>query len=323
MKTAISIPLFGAALLAFGCGSAGNGGSAADSAAAAETPLTAPFDADSAYSYVKRQVDFGPRVPNTAAHRAAGDWLAGELRRHGAEVTVQSATLTAFDGTKLRARNIFGQFNPASPRRVLLLAHYDTRPWADNDPDEARRKTPVDGANDGASGVGVLLELARQLGARVPAAGIDILFTDAEDYGTDGDDGSWAMGSRYFIENPVKEGYRPDEAILLDMVGAPGATFPREWFSSQAAPALQNTLWSIAAQLGYGEDFTSGQGGAINDDHVPLIEAGIPAVDIIDLRPTGFCDRWHTASDNMEGISAETLGKVGRTVSAYVYSIAE
>ncbi len=279
------------------------------------------FDGDSAYAYVARQVAFGPRVPNSEAHRLAGDWLAGELRRHGAKVTVQPVVLTAFDGTRLNARNIFGQYNPDASRRILLMAHYDCRPWADNDPDPAKRVQPVDGANDGASGVGVLLELARQLNARSPEVGVDILFADAEDWGTSGDDASWAMGTRHFAANPPVAGYAPTEAILLDMVGAPDAVFPREWFSQQAAPDLLTAVWSTADALGLGERFVNTPGGAINDDHVELIQAGIPAIDIIDLRESGgFNDRWHTSSDNMEGISPQTLREVGQVVAAYIRS---
>lgn len=281
----------------------------------------APFDADSAYYYVARQVAFGPRVPNTEAHRRCGEWLAGELERHGATVKRQRASLKAFDGTDLDALNIFGQFNPSAKERVLLLAHWDCRPWADQDPDPANHGKPVDGANDGASGVGVLLEIARQLGMKAPEKGIDVLFVDAEDWGTEGDEDSWALGARHFVENPPIDGYAPDEAILLDMVGGKDAVFCREYFSEQAAPALAQKIWSIAAAGGYGEMFQNRLGGAITDDHVQFISRGIPAIDIIEYHPeneTGFNPRWHTAADNMEGISAATLGAVGETVMQYI-----
>ena len=175
------------------------GNKAASSASAAVSPeesvVDVPFDADSAYSYVARQVAFGPRVPNTEAHRLCGDWLTAELKRHGASVTEQKADIKAFDGTILHARNIFGQINPQAKERTLLLAHWDCRPWADADPDPANHKTPVDGANDGASGVGVILEIARQLNLSNSDRGVDFLFVDAEDWGTDGDDESWALGT--------------------------------------------------------------------------------------------------------------------------------
>ncbi|MFG6425423.1 MAG: M28 family peptidase [Muribaculaceae bacterium] len=279
------------------------------------------FDADSAYSYVERQVAFGPRVPNTEAHRRCGEWLASELRRRGADVTEQRADLTAFDGTVLKAVNILGRFNTESPDRLLLLAHWDCRPWADQDPNPDNRKKPVDGANDGASGVGVLLEIARQLSEKAPGKGVDILFVDAEDWGTEGSEDSWALGARYFMEHPPVEGYLPDEAILLDMVGGKDAVFCREYFSEQAAPRLAQSLWGIAASRGYGDLFLNKLGGAVTDDHVQLIEKGVPAVDIIEYHPeqeSGFNPHWHTVSDNMENIDRATLKAVGETVMQYL-----
>ena len=264
---------------------------------------------------------FGPRVPNTEAHRRCGEWLASELRRRGADVTEQRSDLTAFDGTVLKAVNILGRFNTESPDRLLLLAHWDCRPWADQDPNPDNRKKPVDGANDGASGVGVLLEIARQLSEKAPGKGVDILFVDAEDWGTEGSEDSWALGARYFMEHPPVEGYLPDEAILLDMVGGKGAVFCREYFSEQAAPRLAQSLWGIAASRGYGDLFLNKLGGAVTDDHVQLIEKGVPAVDIIEYHPeqeSGFNPHWHTVSDNMENIDRATLKAVGETVMQYL-----
>lgn len=310
-----------AALALSACG--GKSAKAVPAAAAgAEPAVTTAFDADSAYSYVERQVAFGPRVPNTEAHRLCGDWLAAELRRRGAEVTEQRADLKAFDGTVLKARNIFAMFNPSAPRRVLLLAHWDCRPWADEDPDPAKRGKPVDGANDGASGTGVLLEIARQMQLKEPGKGVDILFVDAEDWGDEGVEDSWALGAKYFMEHLPKQGYMPDEAVLLDMVGGTDAVFYREYFSEQAAPDLAGKLWGIAHQLGYADRFPNRMGGAITDDHVQLIAGGIPAVDIIEYRPgneSGFNPRWHTSADTMEGISSSTLKAVGDVVMRYIY----
>lgn len=278
------------------------------------------FDADSAYAYLERQVELGPRVPNTEAHRKAGDWMAAELKRHGAKVTEQRMDLMAFDGTTIHARNIFGQYNPDADDRTLLLAHYDCRPWADEDPDPDKRKDPVDGANDGASGVAVLLEIARQIGADNPGKGLDILFVDAEDWGTDNNDDSWAMGARYFVNNPIKPGYSPARAIVLDMVGGAGAKFPIEYFSHQAAPDLVSELWSAAAAAGHGNLFQQQPGGAVTDDHVEFIKAGIPAIDIIEYHPSsGFNPHWHTSTDNLSNISKETLKAVGETLLEYIY----
>ena len=285
-----------------------------------EAPLVS-FNSDSAYAYIARQVAFGPRVPNSKAHTKAGDWLAAELERHGAKVIQQHADLNAFDGTVLKARNIFGQYNPESKDRILLLSHWDSRPWADKDPDPAKRNQPVDGANDGASGVGVLLEIARQLNQTGTPKGIDILFVDAEDWGEEGDEESWALGAKYFVKNPPVKGYNPQAAILLDMVGGEGATFCREYFSEKAAPRLAEEIWEAAGSLGYGEVFLNRMGSAILDDHVQLIRAGIPAIDIIEYHPedeTGFNPRWHTTGDDMSGISKTTLHSVGNTLMKWL-----
>lgn len=292
----------------------------ADASEDAEAVMEVSFSADSAWRYVDEQVKFGPRVPNTAAHRKAGDWLAAELRRRGADVKEQKMQLRAFDGTLLDSRNIFARFNPQSSERLLLLAHWDCRPWADEDPDESKRSQPVDGANDGASGVGVLLEIARQLQIESPRKGVDILFVDAEDWGSEGDEDSWALGAKYFANNPPIKGYSPKEGILLDMVGGENARFHREYFSEKAAPALNASIWAAAQSAGYEDRFVNRLGGAITDDHIQLIEVGIPTIDIIEYNAGGggFNPRWHTSADNMEGISKETLEAVGKTVMTYI-----
>ncbi len=313
--------IFSVILLLTGCGANGNAGST-DSLQTEEvrTRAVPAFNADSAYSYVKRQTDFGPRVPNTAPHDATAAWLSSELKRHGAEVTEQKADLRAFDGTILKSTNIMGSFNPGMDNRLLLLAHYDTRPWADEDPDDSNHKKAIDGANDGASGVGVLLEAARIFGQQNPETGIDILFVDSEDYGTEGDDTSWALGARYFAENPIKPGYRPAQAILLDMVGGKGAVFPAEYFSRQAAPGLDDAFRAAAARAGHGDMFPRNYGGAVTDDHVELIKQGIPAIDIIDYRVNeGFCPTWHTMADNIDNIDKESLRAVGETLLHFIY----
>ncbi|MBD5201621.1 MAG: M28 family peptidase [Bacteroidales bacterium] len=314
-KLAIILSIF---LLLTGCGKAQSGkNAAAEASERVEVPV---FDADSAFAYVKRQVDFGPRVPNTAAHRATTEWLAESLRRRGAEVVEQKALLKAFDGTMLNATNIIGQFNPEAEDRLLLLAHYDCRPWADEDADESKRSLPVDGANDGASGVGVLLEVARQIALKNPGCGVDILFVDAEDYGSDEDEDSWALGTKYFVEHPFKEGYVATEAILLDMVGGRDARFYHEYFSQQNAPSLASRVWACAEEAGYGDRFINRLGGAVNDDHRRLIDAGIPAIDIIEYNPSsGFNPAWHTSADNMDNIDAATLKAVGQTLLNFIY----
>ncbi len=288
------------------------------------------FSADSAYSYIEKQVSFGPRVPNSSGHEACGNWLEQKLSDFGAEVTVQKADLTAFDGTVLKAKNIIASFNPEASKRILLFAHWDTRPWADHDPESNNRTKPILGANDGASGVGVLLEMARQFGLQAPAAGVDIILFDAEDYGApeylsnaDNVD-SWCLGSQYWSKNKHKPNYRAKYGILLDMVGAPGAKFYREQISDYYAKYVVDNVWRTAASLGFGNYFIDSPGGAITDDHLYVNQlAGIPAIDIIQYEPdnnTGFGHYWHTMDDTMEHIDKNTLQAVGATVTYIVYN---
>lgn len=317
IKTSLTVLTGLTFLLSCGSGKK-NVNTAQETVAADKGNFSTYFSADSAYSYVARQVGFGPRVPGTEAHRKCGDWLVETLKGFGAEVSEQTSILTTFDGTRIPMRNIYARINPESENRILLLAHWDSRPWADNDPDPSNHKTPVDGANDGASGTGVLLELARIAGTADYNKGVDILFCDAEDWGTEHNDDSWAMGARYFASNPLTKNI-PSAAILLDMVGAPDATFMREYYSQMSNPALADEIWATAKSLGHGDIFINKIGSAVNDDHVELIKAGIPAIDIIDYREgEGFFSGWHTTHDNMEAISMETLGKVGNVIETYL-----
>lgn len=309
-----------------GCSSGSkSGNSGGQHETAKSETVTVEFDADSAYTYIVAQCDFGPRVPGSEAHRLCGDYLVNELRRHGAAVTEQRMTLAAFDGTQLDCRNIIGEYNPDVQRRILLLAHWDCRPWADNDPDPSRRSQPVMGANDGASGVAVLLEVARQLAAKSPSVGVDILFVDAEDWGDSGagNDDTWALGTQYWVANPHKPGYRPMYGILLDMVGASGATFAREYFSMYYAQGFVDEVWRVAGEAGYGSYFVDNDGGAVTDDHVFVNRAGIPCIDIIDQNGdsgTGFFKQWHTTADTPDIIDPATLKAVGQTVLNVIYN---
>lgn len=286
------------------------------------------FNGDSAYNLVSAQCDFGPRVPNTVAHRRCGDFLINKLKSYGANVIVQSPILTAYDGTKLNAHNIIGEFAPEKDRRILLLAHWDCRPWADSDPNPENHKNPVMGANDGASGVGVLLEIARLLQKKRPNLGVDIMFVDAEDWGDNSGTSSdseytWALGTQYWVANPHRMGYRPIFGILLDMVGAVGSQFSQEYFSMQYAPAVVKEVWNMAERSGYGNYFIKRTGGAITDDHVFINRAGIPTIDIIAMdatSPNGFFPQWHTVDDTMEHIDRSTLKAVGQTITNLIYS---
>ncbi len=286
------------------------------------------FNADSAYRYTAQQVAFGPRVPNTEAHVACGDWLAQELERFGAEVTSQHVTLRAYDGTPLKARNIIGSYKPETNKRVLLCAHWDSRPWADADPDPKNHRTPILGANDGASGVGVLLEIARQLQQQPTEIGIDIIFFDAEDYGTHAEDKdptdgvSWCLGSQYWARVPHTADYMARFGILLDMVGGKGARFYREGVSDYFAKHVVDKVWAAAHATGFGQWFPYANGGMITDDHLPINElARIPCIDIIGHYPdTGFAPTWHTMDDTMDNIDPTVLRAVGQTVLQVIYN---
>ncbi|MTI31044.1 M28 family peptidase [Xanthovirga aplysinae] len=287
------------------------------------------FNADSAYEFVKKQVDFGPRVPNSAAHRACGDYLIETLKKFGAKVKVQEFDANAYDGTKLFLRNIIGSFNPEKKRRILLAAHWDTRHVADKD--EINPDQPIDGANDGASGVGVLLEIARAIHSnQAPDVGIDIIFFDGEDYGVPNSyrgpisgGTTWCLGSQYWAKNKHESNYTAYYGILLDMVGAKGAQFYREGYSMEYAPNIVDKVWKEAASLGYGQFFVPINTVEITDDHQFVNQAGIPMIDIIPYDPSSpdgfFPDYHHRHKDNMDIIDKTTLAAVGETVLHTIY----
>lgn len=293
----------------------------------AEVKVNVPrFIADSAYEYVKNQVDFGARVPNTKAHKACAGYLVEELKRFGAKVIEQNALLKGYDGSELQSVNIIGSYNPDAEVRILLLSHWDSRPWADNDPVAENHNKPVMAANDGASGVGVLLEIARQLGKQNPTVGVDILFVDAEDYGQSGgnNEDSWCLGTQYWAKTPHEPGYTARYGILLDMVGAPDAVFYREQVSDYYASGIVDKVWQQAQNLGFGQYFRNEKGGMITDDHVYINKmAKIPCVDIIHFdpnSPSGFGTYWHTIHDTMDKVDKNTLNAVGTTLLHVVYN---
>jgi Zn-dependent M28 family amino/carboxypeptidase len=292
--------------------------------------ISAPvFDADSAYHFIEQQVLFGPRVPNSKEHLACSEYLIEELKNFGAEVIVQEAKVQSFDDKTLNIRNIIGQFQPEKSDRILLFAHWDSRPFADYDSDENLRDTPIDGANDGASGVGLLLEIARHLKENPVNSGIDIIFFDAEDYGIPDHKNvnykpeTWCLGSQYWGKNPHKNGYYARYGILFDMVGAPNAQFYKEQYSIYFASSIVDKIWNTAAQIGYGQWFNPNRGGMITDDHVYVNKyLKIPCVDIIQHDPetdTNFGFYWHTHDDTMENIDKNTLKAVGQTVMEVIY----
>ena len=294
-------------------------------------PVGPAFVADSAMAYCKAQCDFGPRTMNSKAHDLCEEWIVNKFKGFGLEVETQKADLTGWDGTKLHSTNIIAHFNPQAQRRILICAHWDSRPWADNDPDSANWHKPVLAANDGASGVGVMLELARILqNDTTLAIGVDLVCFDAEDYGTpqwaekrEDSESTWALGAQYWAKN-LPENYEPQFGILLDMVGGQGAKFYQEQFSLRYAASIVDKVWSAARHAGFSSLFTNEVGGGITDDHIPVNEAGIPTVDVIPFYPdcdqSSFGPTWHTVNDDMEHLDINTLKAVGQTLIQVIYS---
>ena len=282
------------------------------------------FDEDSAFAYVAKQVEFGPRVPGTDAHTRCGDWLVRKLGSWADDVIEQTGTVDNWDGRELPMRNIVARFQPDASRRVLLCAHWDTRPVADQD--DERQSEPIDGANDGGSGVGVLLEVARQLAGTPVEYGIDIVLFDVEDGGNNEVQHSYCLGSQYWGRTPHVEDYRADFGILLDMVGAEGAYFYKEGISMHFAPDIVTKVWDAAARAGARSWFFFNEGDypELTADHLYVnMLTGIPTIDIIQYdrdNPKGFGDFWHTHDDNLDLIDPKTLNAVGETVLEVLYS---
>lgn len=323
-------------------------------------PVGPAFNADSAYAFTKAQCDFGPRPMNSEAHEKCLQWIEKKFKQYGCEVELQKADLKGWDGTMLHSTNIIARYNPKATTRILLCAHWDSRPWADNDPDSLNHRKPILAANDAASGVAVMLELARLLNTQRQhnaspsddsslsphdsspsplnsslsplnsSLGIDFVCFDAEDYGVPEwsdvqDDGSsFALGAQYWAEH-IPQGYAPRYGILLDMVGGAGAQFYREGMSVQYAPAIVKKVWRAARQAGYGSFFPNQDGGMITDDHIPVNQtAKIPCIDIIPYYPTcqqsSFGPTWHTLADNMDNIDKNVLKAVGQTMVQVLYT---
>ena len=293
-------------------------------------PVGPDFNADSAYIYLQEQCDFGPRTMNSVAHDKCEKWIIQKFEQYGCKVTTQKATLNGYDGTPLRSTNIMASYNPKATTRIMFCAHWDCRPWADNDPDSTNWHKPIVAANDAASGVGVMIELARILKGSSLELGVDFICFDAEDYGTpqwfEGEDpgDTWALGAQYFANN-LPEGYAPRYGILLDMVGGVGAKFYREGMSMQYAPAIVKKVWNAARQVGYGSYFPKDDGGMITDDHIPVNQtANIPCIDVIPYYPdcaqSSFGPTWHTIADNMDNIDKNTLKAVGQTMVQVLFT---
>ncbi len=317
-----------AALLFAGC--AGNKGSEAKASENPPAAIEAPsVNADSLLAFASRQVALGPRVPGSEAAGRCAALFASTLREFGADtVAIQEAEVTFADGSRATARNVMGRFNPGAAKRILLLAHYDSRPWADQDPDPANHAKPIDGANDGASGAAVLLELARVMGLQRPdSLGVDLLFVDAEDSGVSGgpdSELSWCLGTQKWVEElPYAGSDMPRFAILLDMVGGRGARFHREYFSDRLARPVVDKIWAAASRAGHADRFPNAPGGSVVDDHLHINRAGIPCVDIIEsLNPEtdSFNPTWHTMADNLQNLDSETMRVVAQVVANVIYN---
>ncbi|MBR4838230.1 MAG: M28 family peptidase [Bacteroidales bacterium] len=300
-----------------------------------KTVIVPAFNGDSAYYFVKMQCDFGPRVPGSKAHQQCAEWMVKTLKGYADTVFIQDFKTRVYDGKAFDGKNIIASFNPNARKRIIIAAHWDSRPYADNDPDEKNWKTPIDGANDGASGCGIMMEMARVMKTHRIAdnIGIDLIFFDLEDYGAPKwadenlhNDLAWGLGSQYWSKKPHVSNYSAYYGILLDMVGASNPRFPKEYYSQRDAAWVLNKVWRTARDMGYDDCFLNEIGDPINDDHIYMIHyAGIPTIDMIHLngeedRTSCFYPYWHTMQDNIEQIDVKTLQMVGNVVMKVIYS---
>ena len=289
------------------------------------------FDADSAMLFIEEQCAFGPRVTGSKESQLCGDYIAARFRQYGADVTEEEDEVRLYDGSTLKARNIIASLNKENTDRLLLCAHWDSRPWADNDPNEENWEKPVLAANDGASGVAVLMELCRLMQQQPIPVGIDFVCFDAEDLGApewetldnEAED-SWCLGSKVWAEKAREKGYKARYGILLDMVGGRGSTFSRERLSRHYAEPVVEKVWNMAHQLGFGHYFRQRDGGNLMDDHVYVnLVARIPCIDIVPYfvdGPSSFGPTWHTIHDTPENIDTNVLVAVGQTLTQILYN---
>lgn len=307
--------------------------------AEAQPVVNIEFNADSAYQFCAAQCNFGPRTMNSEAHEQCAQWIQQKFQQYGYQVEMQKADLKGYDGTILKSTNIIAkassQKESAGGEKILICAHWDSRPWADNDPDSANWRKPVMAANDGSSGVAVMLELARLIQQHDSLkVAVDFICFDAEDWGIpqwdetgDGTD-SWALGAQYWAKSQqqtanTQKPYR--YAILLDMVGGQGAKFYQEGYSLEKAKGIVEKVWQAASAAGYGSFFPKQEGGYVTDDHVPVNDiARIPCIDVInhypDCQQSSFGPTWHTINDDMQHIDKNTLQAVGQTLVQVLFS---
>lgn len=275
---------------------------------------TQNFDASRAFGFLEKQCNYGPRTPGSDGHKLCLEYLTNELKKVAETVEKQHFFYTVpLTNQSLRGTNVIGKFNLANPTRVVLCAHWDTRPKADMDPNPENHNQPVMGANDGASGVAVLLEIAQHLKQKSPPYGVDIVFFDAEDAGLYQNHSSWAIGSKIYA-NKIPRENMPKFGILLDMIGDQNLEVFQEINSVQNSPRLVKYVWDIASEIGVNE-FYSKQGYMVSDDHLSLLSVGIPCIDIIDFD----YPQWHTVQDTPENCSLESLEKIGRVILEVIY----
>ncbi|MEO8294158.1 MAG: M28 family peptidase [Gemmatimonadota bacterium] len=273
------------------------------------------FDADPAFSYVERQMAFGNRIPGTLPHEQMADWLDSMVHARADSVVVQDWKHVTLKGDTIRMRNFIARFNPAATTRVLYLAHWDTRPIADSDSSSDKTR-PVPGANDGASGVAVLLGVADALRKQPPAVGVDLLFTDGEDFGVFSEKQDVLIGSTYYANNPAP-GPRPVFAVLWDMVGDRNLKIFAEGNSSVGAPEVVDRVWTTAEELGYSTYFDRSSRHTLEDDHIPFQKVGISAIDVVDFD----YPYWHTPEDTIDKVSSESIKIVGDVAVAVIRGV--
>lgn len=270
------------------------------------------FDAKTAFDYLVKQVDFGPRAPNTEAHAKCLEYFKQEFSKYADSVELQHFNVPGYDGVVLHLTNVIAHFNMKSRVRVLLTAHWDSRPRADHQPGGPVDK-PIPGANDGASGVAILLELARDFKQAPPPIGVDMILWDGEDYGEEGEMSYYCLGSKYWAATKPSD-YNPLFAINLDMVGQKNLSIPKEGYSVQYAPGVVKLIWDTAGEMGVTQ-FADSTGPAIYDDQLSLDNIGMRAVDIIDFN----YKYWHTLEDTPDKCSPESLSAVGRVLLEVLY----
>ena len=294
-----------------------------------QTPQTKPpqigqanipvFDGKKAFEYLISQTNFGPRTPASTAHQQCLNYLQLEMQKYADATNLQEFTYSGYNGETLTMTNIISSFNLHATSRILLIAHWDSRPRSDQEKNPKNRSKPILGANDGASGVAILMEIARHLKSSPPAIGIDMLFVDGEDYGKEGDNKSYLLGSKYFAKH-LPSGFAPAFGIVLDMVGDKSLEISKERYSLKYAPDIVELVWSTAKELRI-EQFTDDIQNYVIDDHLPFNEVGIKTIDLIDFNYPDESNRfWHTTEDTPDKCSPESLEAVGKVLMQVIYA---